>query len=352
MPMDITVPSLAIRINGAALPSDAVADIESVLVQEDVKALSMFTLLLRNWDDEKLQVTWSDSSLFAVGNEVEISFGFLDDLHRVMIGEITGLEPAFTAARPPTLTVRGYDHRHRLARGRATRTFAKIKDSAIARTVAQGAGLQSQVADSQIVHDLVVQSNQTDLEFLRERARLIGYEMYVQDKKLHFHPPMLTEHAAVVLQFGTDLSEFSPQLSSVGQVGAESLRSWDFRTKKAIVGNAKPDQISGVGGARSGGTATDRKFNLTSVETVVDVSAFSQAQADQAAVGQLRDRCLEYVRGEGECSGRPELRAGTMVQIDGVGKAFSGVYYLTGVSHQLTSGQGLMTTFEVRRRDS
>src|SRR3954451_7284721 len=161
MPMDITVPSLAIRINGAAQPSDAVADIESVLVQEDVKALSMFTLLLSNWDSEKLQVTWSDSSLFAVGNEVEISLGFLDDLHRVMIGEITGLEPAFTAARPPTLTVRGYDHRHRLARGRATRTFAKIKDSAIARTVAQGAGLQSQVTDSQIVHDLVVQSNQT-----------------------------------------------------------------------------------------------------------------------------------------------------------------------------------------------
>ena len=91
------------------------------------------------------QVSWSDSSLFAIGNEVEIWLGYVGDLHKVMLAEITSLEPVFTADQPPPLTVRGYDHRHRLARGRKTRTFAKMKDSAIASQIAREAGLRAQV---------------------------------------------------------------------------------------------------------------------------------------------------------------------------------------------------------------
>ena len=61
----------------------------------------MFTLELHNWDDERLAVSWSDSALFAVGNEVEIWLGYVGDLHKVMLAEITSLEPEFTADQPP-----------------------------------------------------------------------------------------------------------------------------------------------------------------------------------------------------------------------------------------------------------
>ena len=126
------LPDLSVRVNGSALPPAAAADLRSVTVQEDLEALSMFTLELHNWDDERLQVSWSDRPLFAVGNEIEIWLGYVGDIYRVMLAEITSLEPMFTAGQPPLLLVRGYDHRHRLARGRKTRTFVQMKDSAIA----------------------------------------------------------------------------------------------------------------------------------------------------------------------------------------------------------------------------
>ena len=39
----------------------------------------MFGFELDNWDDERLAYSWSDSALFAVGAEVKISMGYVDD---------------------------------------------------------------------------------------------------------------------------------------------------------------------------------------------------------------------------------------------------------------------------------
>ncbi|MGH3928914.1 MAG: phage late control D family protein, partial [Pseudonocardiaceae bacterium] len=245
------VPDVDIRVNGASLPLDTQTDIESVTVLDDLSALSMFTLVLYNWDQEKLQVSWSDSSLFAIGTEVQISLGFVGDLHKVMTGEITSLEPTFTADEPPMLTVRGYDHRHRLARDRKTRTFSRMKDSAIVSQVARGAGLRAQVKDTGTILDYVVQHNQTDLEFLQKRAQLIGYEVYVREKVLYFQPPQHGGRASATLQIGQDITEFTPRLRSLGQVGEMTVRGWDVKEKKVIVGTAKVGQESTTMGGES-----------------------------------------------------------------------------------------------------
>ena len=249
-----------IRVNGVSLPLDALADIESVTVLEELSALSMFTLVLYYWDQEKLKVSWSDSPLFAIGAEVQIALGFVNDLHRVMTGEITSLEPAFTSDQPPMLTVRGYDYRHRLARGRKTRTFSRMKDSAIVSQVARGAGLRAQVKDTGTSLDYVVQHNQTHLEFLQKRAQLIGYELYVREKVLYFQPPQHAGRASVTLQVGRDLTEFTPRLRSVDQVSEMTVRGWDTMQKKVIVGTAGTGQESTtMGGTASGPRRTGRR---------------------------------------------------------------------------------------------
>jgi phage protein D len=90
--------------------------------------------------------------------------------------------------RLPSVIVRGYDRRHRMQRARKTRTFVTQKDSDIASAVAREARLSVEAVDSTVIHDYVIQANQTDLEFLQERARRIQYEVFVTDKTLHFRP--------------------------------------------------------------------------------------------------------------------------------------------------------------------
>lgn len=343
------VPDIDIRANGASLSPEAQADIQSVTVLDDVNALSMFTLVLYNWDQEQLKFSWSDSPLFAIGTELQISLGYVGELHRVMTGEVTSLEPTFTSAEPPMLTVRGYDYRHRLARDRRTQTFARMKDSAIVSQVARSAGLRAQVKDTRTTLDYVVQHNQTDLEFLRRRAQLIGYEIYVREKVLYFQPPQHGLRSSATLQIGQDITEFTPRLRSLDQVGQLTVRGWDMMRKEVIVGRAVTGQESTtMGGKSSGPRRANRAFGKAGA-TSVDLPVPSKARADQMARGRFDDRALTFIQGEVECAGRPQLRAGTVVDIQGAGTTFSGAYYLTSVTHAVTPGEGYRTHLEVRR---
>jgi len=122
----------------------------------------MFSLEFSNFDVERGALI-QDQTQFDVGKVVEIRMGTGDRLTTLMVGEITGLEAAYTSSGLPGLTVRGFDRRHRLQRGRKVRTFIKQKDSEIVSKIAQEAGLSPQVKDSKIVHDYVLQANQTDM---------------------------------------------------------------------------------------------------------------------------------------------------------------------------------------------
>jgi Bacteriophage probable baseplate hub protein len=344
------LPDFSVRVNGANLPREALADVRALTVDEDLDALSMFSLELYNWDDEHLRVSWSDSRQFAIGNEVEIWLGWVDDLHKVMLAEVTSLEPVFSTDQPPMLTVRGYDHRHRLARGRRTRTFSQIKDSAIAAQVAREAGLRAQVGDTRITLGFVVQSNQTDWEFLRQRAGRIGYELHVRDKTLYFQPPGHGGQASVRLALGEDVTEFTPRLSALGQESRVAVSGWDVRQKQAIVGTAGVGQEPRMG-RTSGPAAASRAFGRT-VTGIVDQPVRSRAEADQLASGRFNELALAYVKGSVTCLGQPQLRAGMVVQLDGAGQTFSGPYYVTSVTHTLSQHQGYRTSLTVERNGS
>lgn len=352
MPQETTVPDMSIRVNGREIPSPAQKNLLSVAVHEDLNAASMFTIRLYNWDPVKLEYTWSDDALFAPGNEVEVWMGYVDQLQKIMIGEVTSLEPLFQADEIPILIVRGMDHRHRLFRGRKTRSFTQTKDSAIAQQIAQQAGLRASVTDSKVTLEYVLQHNQTDMEFLRHRASRIGYEVFVESKTLYFQPHRHDSKEALTLSLGKDVIEFYPRLTTVAQVGERVVRGWDPKQKKEILGKAAAGQESStMGGRTSGPKATNSAFGKTSAALVV-TPVFSKAEADQMALGQFNETALTYIEGDGLCLGRSDLHAGMVIAIEEAGKTFSGLYYVTSVEHNITYSQGYQTRFTVQRNAS
>lgn len=352
MPASNRPHDVRIKINGAELPQAALNDLQSVRVHDDLEAPGMFSLVLYNWDPDKLEFTWSDDRLFTPGNEVEVWLGYVDELQKVMRAEITSLEPSFQADAALTLTVRGYDHRHRLLRGSRTRSFTKMKDSEIASRIATAAGLQGKVTDSKVTHDYVLQNNQSDLEFLQDRAARIGYDVYVQDKVLYFQPRKNAAKAAVTLALGDDLTDFQPRLTTLPQVGEISVRGWDFTKKAVFVGQAQAGSESSLmGGTVSGPSLANRAFGKASLVRA-DLAVTTKADADQMAVGQFNAMALGLIDGEAVCYGRTDLRAGIVVSIKGAGKTFSGLYFVNTVTHSVTEGAGYRTTLSVRRNAS
>lgn len=343
----LLVPAVQVLTNGQPLAPEV--ELVSVTVDDTVDLPGMFIMEILNSDAASGELIL-DQRQFAVGNEVEIKLGYEDggNLVSVMKGEITGMEVEFTRSTLPRMTVRGYDRRHRLQRGRKSRTFLNQTDSAIAETIAKEAGLSTKTQDSRVQYEYVFQANQTDMEFLLERAGRIQYDLTIDDKTLRFLPVANAAGSLLTLTLKDDLMEFSSRLSSIGQVDQTIIRGWDPKQKEALVGTGRgADVTTTMGGLRSGAAVATRAFGAA-IGTTTDSPVMTQAEADAVAKAAINASVLGFITGEGLCAGRTDLRAGKVITLRGLGKQFSGQYYVTAVSHRCGES-GYTTRFTVRR---
>jgi len=344
-------PAFEVTVNGKTLPVIVAVHVSSIRVDEDATLPGMFELELAGGEPDDA-TAWIDGDLFKVGGTVEIKLGYVDKLKTLIVAEITGLEPTFTRGSQPLLTVRGYDRRHRLQRGQKTRSFVQQKDSEIAATIAAEAGLTADATDSEVVHDYVLQANQTDMEFLQERARLIRYELLVEDKTLHYRPVQNDQGELLTITPEDDLLEFYPRLSTMGQFTEVKVRGWNPKDKKEIEGKAAAgDEVSTMGGQDTGAALAKSAFGAAPM-LVGAVPVFTQAEADQLARASFNRAILGLISGEGLCIGRTDLRPGSVIKLEGLGKRFSGQYYVKATSHHYTPRYAYQTQFVAWRNAS
>ncbi len=352
-------PSFNIVVKGKELRHGVTIDVLSVRVTETVNQADSFSFTLRDRhaEPERLfaggdKLKWMDSDLFDEGNEVEIHMGYVDELQLLLRGEVTAVSSSFPASGQPSLQVQGYSLFHRLQRGRIRRPFESATDSGIAQEIARAVDLDAEVDDTSVEHPLVSPTGETYATFLLQRARRIGYEVTVKDRTLYFQRPryMAGTSPALTLEWGRGLISFNPRLSTHNmptQVTVRGMQTAQGRGKEPLVGTAQAGDEQVALGDESGTSITQRVFGENHV-LVEDHNITSAEEATQRARAHLEDRSMEFITGRGACIGNPLLRARTVIELKGLGKRFSGRYYVTSTTHVMGSS-GYRTDFEVKR---
>lgn len=341
-------PHFKVLVGGSELPVETAVDIIEVKVSDYVEGAGTFTVTFNNWDSETQEFKWIDKDLLSEGREIEVKAGYVDDLKSLIKGEVTALEPEFPDDQAPVLKIQGYDRLHRFRRGRKTRSFVQMKDSDIATQIARDLGLGADADDTQVQHEYVLQSNQTDIDFLLERARRINFEVTVKDKTLHFRKAANDQSRVVLLQYGLTLQSFYPRLSTIGQVGEVVVKGWDALTKKPIEAKSQPgDEVSKMSGKKLGASISGEVFQKAE-RVIVDKPVYSTGEAQQMARGKFNEMTNDFVTGEGTSIGDAGIRAGSVVELQKLGERFSGLYYITSSTHTVGPG-GYITRFTVAR---
>jgi uncharacterized protein len=341
-------PGFKVLVQGEELPTEPRLDILDARVSSYVEGASTFTITFNNWNSYKQEYKWIDGDLLGEGAEIEVRIGFVDNFKSLIIGEVTTLEPEFHEGEAPTLKVHGYDRLHRFRRGRKTRSFAQMKDSQIAEKIAGELHLGTQVDDTQVIHDYVLQSNQSDIDFLLERARRINYEVIVQNKTLHFRRAATTRDKLVTLEYGFSLKSFYPRLSTLQQVTEIIVQGWNPKTKQAIVGKASASDVeTKMSGKKLGVAISEQAFSKTQM-VIVDKPIYSEGEAVQIAKGKFNDMATRFITGEGVAIGNTDIRAGEVIELQKLGQRFSGLYYVTSATH-VVDQSGYTTRFTISR---
>lgn len=334
------VSQISIKLDGTNVDHELLSLLASGEVDQHAYLPGMFTLSFYDTDLELLDRGPFDLTkkiTIAMENEAGTAFTLID-------GEITGLEPVFREGMIAELVVRGYDKSHRLFRQTKSKAFLNKKDSDLASEIAQSAGLTAEVEATSIVYEHIFQDNQSDMNFLTQRAWRIGYECFVADGKLYFRKPPVNQ-SGITLTWGRDLLSFHPRLTLAEQVNEVVVRGWDAQKKDAIVGRAQSGKLYPNIRERQDGASWAQSFGTGKV-IIVDQPVINQAEADLLAAARLNELSGAFIEADGEAFRRPDIKAGRFVDLAGLGNRFSGKYLVTSATHTYTA-RGLSTTFKV-----
>jgi hypothetical protein len=227
-----------LSIQGAPVARAVMQDLLEVTVEQNIHLPDMFTI---RFNDPKLKLL--DSGPFDLTKSITIEALRMDGSQvTLMKGEITALEPEFEEGMLGVLAVRGYDISHRLYRETKSVAHLNKKDSDLAAEIARGASLQTVIDSTSNVYEHIYQHNQSDLEFLMQRAWRIGYECFIAEDKLYFRKPPRGK-ANLTLTWGADLLSFMPRMSLAEQVDEVIVKGWDADKQAPIVGRAQKGNL-------------------------------------------------------------------------------------------------------------
>ena len=311
--------------------------VESSLHLPDVATIRVTDTALK-WIDDKRIEPGKRIKVSAEGPQSKSAQPLFD-------GEIVELEPEFTVGAQ-NLTIRAFDVMHRLARGRRVRSFLNMTDGDVLSKIASEAGMSAKAEHATIVHPYLFQNNETDLEFLRGRAKAAGSVLFAEGRSIRFEPPK-ADGDPIEMQWGANLQEFRPRMTTVNQVSSVTVRGWDPKTRKEIVGQAKHgDHVPEVGEGRKPAdlvTSAFREAPMLSASRPVR----TQAEADQMARALAGRHSSQFIEAEGVCIGDAKIVAGTSVKLKALGDRFSGTYLVTACRHVYSTHDGYQTHFSI-----
>lgn len=313
--------------------------VETSLHMPDV---ATFTLL-----DPRLE--WIDSDKIAPGKSIKVltrSSTRNSEAQTVFDGEIVEIEPGFDHTSHK-LVIRAYDRLHRLGRGKQVRSFQNVTDSDVVKRIAQEVGLRVDVGNTRRVYPYLFQNNQSNLEFLRQRALDLGYLLYAFGETLCFKP-LAHDTTQIELRWGDGLTEFYPRLTTIGQNVSVTVRGWDPSSRREIVSQvSRGEGMREIGIHTTGGNLAKEAFHIEAKDQISNIPINTQVAADHIAQAVADRQAERFIEAEGACGGNPAVVAGATVKIEAVGSKFSGSYFVTAATHTYNTRQGYSTRFSI-----
>lgn len=372
-------PDYRIEIGGDQIPPAMRAAVIRVNYQDGIEGADRVEVSLAN---NYLQ--WLDHPLLQVDKSFTLAIGYAPKaVEQVFVGEITGINASFPNGGMPTVTIIAHDFLQRLTTGTKDRAFAlslpcigkfPLPDPAVAALVSfsnllvpdldpAGAALSfltlliSYALDPlEAKKGIRIQQGQSDFDFLSRLAKDNGWELFIDHTekpyghRLKFQFPLTDLETAVNLEWGKSLIDFTPKISTVGQVAGISTRIWvpSIKMEFVIVLSWDFDRAAFDLMVFPGLGSVEELLGSTKSQSVLKVDAIGAATAPKTLLSELLPRLNNRLTASASTIGDPRIKASKVINIDGIPGQFGGKYRITSATHSI-DGSGYKTQFDMRK---
>jgi Phage protein D len=330
-------------------------DLTSLEVELDDELANMFRLTLALSLRPDGSWPYLDDERFRVWKRVVVTAGLEDDPQRLITGFITHVRPDFGPGPGQCrLEIWGMDASVLMDREDKLRDWPGKKDSDIAAEIFDAYGLTPKVTDTEVVHEEEISTiiqRETDIQFLKRLALRNGYECFVDGDTGYFGPPQLDSASQPVLSvhFGeeTNLNHFRLEVNALAPSNVTMFQV-DRSNKEILDATAEVPQQKMLGAH-----GVEHFLEGEVVPGLVCISkTVTTGSAEMALLCQgLYNNGEWFVTGEGEVAANQYgnvLKPRRTVTVKGVAETYSGVYYVTHVTHMF-SADGYIQDFRVKR---
>jgi phage protein D len=399
------VPDFSLRLNGRVIPEALRASIISVRLEEGIPSMTNQDCKGSNAADRveieiandglrwvkqhikglgfkpfptaikvgPVRAAALSEGLFDLDNKLELSLGYQPArMVDVFEGEVTGVKASFPGRGMPVLRLIAHSYLNRLTQGSYARGFGPLPDALIAAIlsaenlllplidpVVMGASTAMAVLNTLFNRAGKKQTGQTNYELLKEIADTYDADFWVDGNTLVLSRLIGKEQSpSTHLRWGESLISLSPEVTTIGQVAAVGAKftlpmlpkldffvtvGWDF-DREAV-------RINVIPGVAAAATPSLLGSVVGTVKSLIDNKLTNPVDITSSALAltrMLRSVVNSRVTAGGRAVGNPQLRAGSLVRIEGVGPDFSGDYRIISATHSFDSG-GYFTDFQSRR---
>jgi hypothetical protein len=323
----------------------------NLLVEETTDGLYRCEATFGNWGSAEGEVgfLYFDRRTFDFGKQLTVRAGSGQGAGDLFVGRITGMEGQFPAQRPPQIVVLAEDRLQDLRMTRRTRAFENAGVSDVMEEIAAKHGLRTDLDLEGPTYRVLSQVNQSDLAFLRERARAVDAELWIENDTLHAQARSRREHGLLTLTYGQGLHEIAILADLAGQRTSLVVSGWDVSGKEKLEFQADENAIRPeLNGHESGGGLLESVFGQR-VERIVHFTPQTLEESRTLAEACYRRYARRFLNGRGTAEGDARLKVGTKVDLQGLGPLFNGSYYVTEVRHVFESKLGFRSLFSVER---
>ena len=319
-------PRLRLDLDGAEMDAALAARLSCAVLRQALGAPAALELDFADPD-------WSD--ILRTGTTVRAAI----DGRAVFAGAITGMREE-SSASGRSLRVVARDPLIRLARRQTLRALADVSAPDVAAQLAADIGLGSRSLETTPKRLLVLQHEQTDLDFLADLCGQSGLYPIVRGDLLLLMSLAGDGEAATHLELGQSLLSCDIAVAADRWLPGGVIHSRDPLSLKSRINRsslARQDRVVDLhdpGGDPPGG---ERMLLNRHLGTDAEAEAMLQATLDRAAA--------EAAVAEGLAEGDPDLMPGRAVTIDGVLPPLAGGYVITRALHRLSATEGYVTEF-------
>jgi phage protein D len=337
------VPTCIIYVDGARLNTACEGAFRSIRIYDTLNRIGECAVDFDYGDLGK-----ENSKTFSFDSELSVHLGYKDDINEVFNGEITGVGISLPESGASRYKVKASSRLQRLNHAKRNRVFENKTPSQAIKDILSRYDLQADCDSFGVEKAHWRSPEQTDMELVLWLARQYGKDVHAFGNKAYVKERMTRKRDEIIYEWGKSLIDFRAVESIKNQPGSVRVIGWDAMKAESFSAKKKISDVSQKVGGGSDWTKLS-KSGAQWVHNIYDMDVADSKEAEELALGKLRETGFQFLRAEGSGEGNSKLSAGMEVTVKYVGKAHSGDYIAESVTHDFSLENGYITEFRLKR---